>query len=148
MIDAPVDVVWEELADLGSHSEWMQDAVSIEFTSERTTGVGTTFDCETRIGPFKLMDRMEVTSWRPRKEIGVRHVGLVTGTGVFTLHPHRQRRRGRRANAATRVTWTERLYFPWWMGGPIGAFVARPVLRHVWKGNLSNLTDRIGPDAG
>lgn len=143
-IDAPPEQVWADLSDLSSHVEWMQDARSIEFVSERHSGVGTVFDCETRVGPLRLVDRMEVTSWRPRREIGVRHVGLVTGTGVFTLRP--LRRRGRPWRAAperTRFTWTERLRFPWWMGGPLGALAARPVLRWVWRRNLRRLAERF-----
>lgn len=137
-IDAPPDEVWDDVSDLASHVEWMHDARAITFTSERSSGVGTTFDCETRVGPFGLTDRMEVTSWVRGREIGVRHVGLVTGVGRFTI---RRLRRGR-----TRFTWTERLRFPWWMGGPVGAVVARPVLRRVWKRNLRSLAARFDRD--
>ena len=67
--------------------------------------------------------------------MGVRHVGLVEGTGDFTL---REVSPGR-----TEFRWEEDLAFPWYMGGPIGAFFARPVLRLIWKRNLANLTARI-----
>ena len=134
---APPSQVWDDLADLASHTEWMSDAEAIRFTSDHHSGVGTTFDCETRIGPFRLLDRMEITSWHPGQEMGVRHVGLVTGTGRFVL---RRTRAGH-----TRFTWIERLRFPWYFGGPIGAFVARPVLRHVWRADLANLRARFEP---
>ena len=39
----------------------------------------------------------------------------------------------------TRFTWTERLKFPWWMGGPLGALAAKPILQRVWLRNLTNL---------
>lgn len=132
--------VWDVVEDVGSHVEWMHDAVAIDFTSESTSGVGTTFDCETRIGPFRLTDRMEITRWVPGRAMGVRHVGLVTGTGEFRLLA---RSRGRR----TRFTWTERLHFPWWMGGPLGALAARPVLRRVWRRNLRDLRALVEQDA-
>lgn len=149
VIDAPPDQVWADVSDLASHVEWMHDARSIEFTSDQESGVGTTFDCETRVGPFRLTDRMEITRWVPGREMGVRHVGVVTGTGTFTLRGLRSGRSwragGRRGAARrTRFTWTERLVFPWWLGGPFGAFVARPVLRWVWRRNLANLTARFG----
>ena len=141
-LDAPPERVWADIEDIASHVEWMQDAVAIEFTSDIDSGVGTTFDCATRIGPFRLTDHMEITSWRPGREMGVRHVGMVTGSGAFTLTPVRSGR-GRRRRDRTRFVWTERLKFPWYFGGPIGAVVARPVLRHAWRTNLRNLAERF-----
>ena len=134
-IDAPPGRVWDDVKDIGSHVEWMQDAVAIRFTSGRRSGVGTAFDCDTRVGPLRLTDRMEVTEWRPRRAMGIRHVGLVTGTGRFTL----RRRRGGR----TRFRWEEQLVFPWWMGGPVGGVVGGQVLRLIWKRNLANLKRRV-----
>jgi hypothetical protein len=134
-LDATPTEVWDDISDIGSHVQWMRDAESITFVSDTVSGVGTAFDCETRVGPFRLTDRMEITSWKPGREMGVRHTGLVTGSGVFTLRPRR--------GGGTKFVWTERLVFPWWMGGPIGAVVARPVLRWIWKRNLDDLSARF-----
>ncbi len=142
VLDAPPEEVWADVEDLASHVEWMQDAVAITFTSATDRGVGTTFDCDTKIGPFRLTDHMEITSWVPGREMGVRHTGIVTGSGVFTLRPERSRVR-RRPTGRTRFSWTEKLSFPWYLAGPIGALCARPVLRHVWKKNLKNLERRF-----
>ena len=147
VLPAPPEEVWEDISDLSSHVEWMHDAYSIEFTSERTSGTGTTFDCETRVGPLRTVDRMRITRWEPARCMGVEHVGLVRGTGEFTLRPVRRAvegRRGRRRKVVhTRFVWRERLRFPWFLGGPIGALVARPVLRWVWTRNLRNLRARF-----
>lgn len=140
-LDATPEEVWADIEDVGSHVEWMEDAVSITITSDTDAGVGTTFDCETKVGPFRLTDHMEITSWKPGREMGVRHVGLVTGSGVFQLRPVR-RRRGRHARGGTRFVWSERLTFPWYFGGPLGAFAATPVLRRIWRTNLRNLAAR------
>jgi hypothetical protein len=76
---------------------------------------------------------MEITEWVPGEVMGVRHTGIVTGSGRFTLTPIDLGRR-------TRFTWQESLTFPWWMGGPLGAFVGgKVVLRSIWKRNLRNL---------
>lgn len=139
VLDAPPEVVWRELEDVTSHIRWMHDARAIEITSERTSGVGTTFDCETRIGPLRTVDRMEITAWDPPRRMGVRHVGLVTGSGTFTLRPGR----GRRGAGRTRFEWSERLRFPWWLGGPLGVLVARPVLRRIWRRNLRALATLV-----
>ena len=113
------------------HADWMHDAVAIRFTSRSTSGVGTTFDCDTRVGPFRLTDEMEITRWSPRRAMGVRHVGMVTGNGRFTLK--------KLSGGRTRFTWKERLFFPWWMGGPFGAVVGGEVLRLIWARNLREL---------
>ncbi|MGH9231646.1 MAG: hypothetical protein ACRD07_23490, partial [Acidimicrobiales bacterium] len=57
-IDAPRGAVWARLADIADHVQWMADARAIRFTSERRSGVGTTFECETRIGPIRTTDVM------------------------------------------------------------------------------------------
>ena len=127
LVRAPRAEVWEALRDIGSHVHWMKDARTIRFRSGQTTGVGTSFECDTKVGPFKLLDLMEVTEWRERRAMGVRHTGVVRGTGVFRL---------KRRPGGTLFTWEERLFFPWWLGGRAGATVAKVVLRRIWAGNL------------
>ena len=41
----------------------MADAESIRFTTARTRGVGTAFDCVTRVGPLRTTDRMTIVEW-------------------------------------------------------------------------------------
>ena len=133
-ISAPPDTVWDDLRHIARHVEWMTDAVSITFTSASREGVGTSFDCATRVGPLRLVDRMVVTEWRDHEAIGIRHEGAVTGTGRFTLSA---------AGDTTLFTWEESLAFPWWLGGPAGALVGGPLLALVWRRNLRNLRRRF-----
>jgi hypothetical protein len=140
VVDAPPAVVWAELADIASHVTWMADAVEIRFTGDHREGVGTTFDCVTRVGPLRTVDRMAVTSWVAGREIGVRHEGLVTGDGRFTLE--RTDRGQADRGEQTVVAWSERLRFPWYVGGPVTALLAEPVLRRIWRGNLRRLAAR------
>ena len=132
-IDAPTDRVWEVVEPVERHVDWMADAVAIRFTGEQTRGIGTTFECDTKVGPITLVDKMEITDWEPGERMGVRHTGVVTGSGHFTLEPIDLGRR-------TRFTWTEELVFPWWLGGPLGALVGgRVVMRAIWRRNLRAL---------
>ena len=132
-IDATPERVWEVVEPVERHVDWMHDAVAIRFTTDQTRGTGTTFLCDTKVGPFTLVDRMEITEWEPAKVMGVRHVGVVTGTGRFTLEAIDLGRR-------TRFVWEEQLVFPWWMGGPVGALIGgRIVLAAIWRRNLRNL---------
>jgi len=124
-------VVWRYLADIPGHVEWMADAASI-----RVTGPGR-FECETRVGPLRTLDRMEVVEWRPGRALGVRHEGLVKGTGRFALSwagPGR-----------TRFTWSEQLDLPWYFAPPLARFV----LKQVWRRNLRTLKRLVeGPGSG
>ncbi|MFM7685235.1 MAG: SRPBCC family protein [Actinomycetota bacterium] len=132
-IDATPERVWQVVEPVEHHVDWMHDAVAIRFTTEQTRGTGTEFLCDTKVGPFKLVDRMEITEWEAGRVMGVRHTGLVTGSGRFTLEPIDLGRR-------TRFTWAEDLVFPWWMGGPIGAWVGGKIaLGPIWRRNLRNL---------
>lgn len=136
-LNATPERVWDDIRRIETHVEWMHDAVGIEFTSPHREGEGVTFDCATRIGPIRLTDRMEITDWAPARVMGVRHVGLVTGEGRFTLTPVEPDR--------TRFVWEETLHFPWWMGGPLGGAVGGWILRLVWRRNLRLLAARFPP---
>jgi carbon monoxide dehydrogenase subunit G len=133
-IGAPLERVWSEAADLAAHVEWMADARSIEFLTDQRSGVGTRMLVETRVGPLKTNDVMEVTGWDEQHSIGVRHQGIITGEGSFRLEANR---------SGTRFTWTEQLAFPWYLGGPVTALAARPILRWIWRRNLEGLRGRI-----
>jgi len=134
-IEATPQELWATLQQIDRHVEWMHDAVAIRFTGEQTSGVGTEFLCDTKVGPFKLVDHMTITEWEPAAEMGVRHTGIVTGEGKFTLTA---------VDTHTHFAWEEKLRFPWWLGGPLGAAVAGPlVLRPLWKRNLKALKRQI-----
>jgi uncharacterized protein YndB with AHSA1/START domain len=134
-VDAPPQQVWDVVEAIEHHTEWMADAVRITFVSAHRRGIGTTFDCLTRVGPLRTTDRMTITEWEPGRSMGIEHHGVVTGRGRFTLKPRR--------NGQTRFAWNERLQFPWWMGGPVGERVAKPILRRVWRGNLTRLRNIV-----
>jgi hypothetical protein len=135
VIDAPVSAVWDELARVDRHVEWMHDAVAIRFLTAQSAGVGTRFECDTRVGPLRTTDVMTITEWSPRRVMGVDHIGLVRGTGRFEL----RRARGGR----TKLIWTEHLRFPRWLGGSVTGVVATPFLRRVWRRNLDALAARV-----
>ena len=131
--DASPDTVWRALEIVDAHVDWMADAETIRFLTEQTSGVGTRFECITKVGPIRLTDVMEITEWEPGRSMGVRHTGVVTGTGRFTIDPLDDGRR-------TRFSWEEELTFPWWLGGRVGAAIGAPaVLRRIWQGNLRRL---------
>ncbi len=134
-IGAPPEQVWADVRDVASHTSWMEDAVAIRFRSASREGVGTAFDCDTRVGPLRLTDVMTITEWQPPERMGIRHEGIVTGAGCFRIEPL--------PGGRSSFVWEERLTFPWWMGGSLGARMAAPVLARIWRRNLANLKGRI-----
>jgi carbon monoxide dehydrogenase subunit G len=134
-IDAPPAVVWQTVENIEHHVDWMADAETIRFTTEEHADVGTAFDCETKVGPFRLTDKMRVTEWEPERAMGIEHEGLVAGRGRFTLTLIGTDR--------TRFSWEETLTFPAKMGGAAGAFAAKPVLTQVWRRNLRRLKNIV-----
>jgi hypothetical protein len=134
-IASPRSAVWEELARIENHVEWMSDAVAIRFISKSHRGVGTLFVCDTKIGPIHLADQMAITEWVEGHTIAVRHEGIVSGAGRFHLEDL--------ADHSTTLSWNEDLVFPWWLGSTVGAWVARPVLGGLWRKNLRRLKARI-----
>ena len=135
--DASPAAVWRVIEPIEDHVQWMADARSIRFETSQRRGVGTRFTCETAIGPLRVDDHMEITDWEPERTMGVRHDGLVSGTGRFVLAPLDDGQR-------TRFTWDEELGFPWWLGGPVAARLGgTAVLRMIWQGNLRRLKPRV-----
>lgn len=108
--------------------------MAIHFVDEQRRGVGTRFECPTKIGPLRTNDKMVVTSWVEGTEIGVEHRGLVGGSGVFRLQADGDK---------TTVFWTEELQYPIHFGGRAGATVSKPILRWIWRRNLSNLKELV-----
>jgi hypothetical protein len=127
--------VWRAIEHIETHTEWMTDAVSIEFRTEEHAGVGAEFDCLTRVGPLRTTDRFVVTRWEPGAAMGISHRGAVTGDGELTLTEW--------GDGATRCSWTERLRFPWWLAGRVGEHAGRPVLRRIWRANLERLRSNV-----
>ena len=140
IIGRPPAEVWEELRHIDRHVDWMADAAEIRFTSDQREGLGTRFECDTKVGPLRTTDVMLITAWEPEAAMGVRHEGMVTGEGRFTLSPIGADR--------TEVRWQEELRYPLWLGGRLGERVSRPLLRAIWRGNLKRLRRRIEQPGG
>ncbi len=136
VIDALPDDVWKVLEPVERHVDWMADAEAIRFTTGQTRGVGTKFLCDTKVGPIRMTDPMEITEWEPGHAMGVRHTGIVSGVGRFTL--------SQRGPRSTNFIWRENLTFPWWLGGPIaGVLGGKVVLKFIWNRNLKALKQLV-----
>jgi len=84
-INAPIERVWQALAQWESQGEWML-LTKVEVTSKVREGVGTSIAAFTGIGKLGLMDHMQVTKWQPPNICDVIHTGrIIKGTGRFEL---------------------------------------------------------------
>ena len=84
-IKAPIEKVWQALAQWESQGEWML-LTKVEVVSEIREGVGTSIAAFTGIGKLGLMDHMQVTTWKPPHICDVIHTGrIIKGTGRFEL---------------------------------------------------------------
>ena len=139
IVRRPRRQVFAHLARLESHTEWMGDAASIAFLSSQRRGVGVEMLVETRIGPLKSSDRMEITGWREGEMIGITHRGEVKGEGVMELSDY--------GAGWTLLRWTERLSLPARFGGPLGEAIAVPVLKLVFKADLARFAKLVESEA-
>jgi uncharacterized membrane protein len=130
-ISVPTDraQTWELLIDLQRQPEWMKDALSIEQLTDGPVGVGTVMRVPTQILFLRTTDRMEVTAFDPLEKWSVKHIGLVTGEGTFSL-------REDEAGTGTIVHWHERLSAPLGILGRIGMTLFRPALRYQFHSDL------------
>lgn len=132
-LNATPTQTWKVIEPIERHVDWMADAVAIRFVNDKRRGVGTSFLCDTKVGPIRLTDRMEITEWVSEQVIGVRHAGVISGTGKFTLT-------SLDSGTRTQFKWSEELKFPWWLGGFLGEFLGgKLVLKFVWRRNLRAL---------
>ncbi|MEM7288377.1 MAG: SRPBCC family protein [Actinomycetota bacterium] len=135
VIDASPEQVWSVVERVEDHVDWMADAEAIRFLSDQRQGVGTSFECDTKVGPARLTDIMEITEWVDTEVMGVKHTGIVTGSGRFTLTPAGPGR--------TEFRWEESLDFPLWMGGPLRDPVGGRILEAIWRRNLKKLKEIV-----
>lgn len=133
-INSSPEIIWKSIQNIESHTDWMQDAEKIEFLTDFKEGTGTKFNCLTKVAFIKLNDKMEITEWETNKTMGVTHKGIVSGSGKFSLIPK---------NNGTMFSWQENLKYPWYMGGVVGETISKPILKRIWKKNLSNLKKKI-----
>lgn len=134
-IDAPIEALWADLANLDSHIEWMADAVSLTYRTDQKVGAGTVIEVLTKVGPLKTIDVLTFTAWEPPHTMIATHSGVVKGEGLFTLTDL--------GGGRTRFTWAEKLDMPWYFGGRLLRPISEPVLRRIWRKNLQRLATRF-----
>jgi len=121
-VAAPSEALWRTVTDWPGQSAWML-GTRVEVTSggdgrER----GARLRAVTGVGPFGIVDPIEIVEWDPPRRCVVRHLGrVVRGPGIFEvveLGPER-----------ARLRWSELLDLPLGALGRLGWLVTRPIFR-------------------
>ena len=104
-INAPVNQVWRALVDWKQQGDWMAlTHVTASDTGADDSGIGTTIEAFTGIGPIGILDKMRVTEWEPPHFCRVDHYGkIIKGIGEFRLVDQ---------GAKTRFDWYEEIKAP------------------------------------
>jgi carbon monoxide dehydrogenase subunit G len=104
VIEAPIQSVWDALADWEKQGDWML-ATKVWVTSTIQEGVGTKISAFTGVKSIGILDTMEVTSWVPPFVCDVVHTGgFIKGEGKFELHEI--------SSTQTRFDWSEEVIAP------------------------------------
>lgn len=105
VIDAPIERVWAELADIEGQPRWMHEMKAVRLLTPPPVRVGTRGEATVRIFGVSVTDPVEVTEFEAPHRFAIRHEGTFTGSGLITLEAGAD-------GSTTIVRWDETLIAP------------------------------------
>jgi hypothetical protein len=136
-VDAPIETVWDVVADVGRQPEWMAEMSDLRMLTDPPLGVGSRGEATVTIAGISTTDPVTVSLFQPPRRYGIVHEGRISGDGLIALA-------SRAVGGPTIVEWEERLFppvFPY-----VGAAVMRPVLRRIFQGDLDRLATMVAAE--
>jgi hypothetical protein len=136
-VDAPIETVWDVVADVGRQPEWMAEMSDLRMLTDPPLGVGSRGEATVTIAGISTTDPVTVSLFQPPRRYGIVHEGRISGDGLIALA-------SRAVGGPTIVEWEERLFppvFPY-----VGAAVMRPVLRRIFQGDLDRLAAMVAAE--
>jgi uncharacterized protein YndB with AHSA1/START domain len=130
VIDAPIERVWAELADVEGQPRWMHDLTSVRIDTTGPIGAGTRASGTVRILGLSVQDPIEITEFEPPTRFAIAHEGMFTGSGLITLEPGAD-------GTTTVVRWEEVLVPP--ILPTLWSALMRPILAGVFQADLHRL---------
>ena len=79
VIRAPIERVWEVLADIEGQPRWMADMKAVRILTPPPIGVGTRAEGDIRIFGIGVLDPITITAFEPPLRFAVRHEGQFSG---------------------------------------------------------------------
>jgi len=139
VIDAPIERVWEVLADVEGQPRWMDEMRSVRVLTPGPVRTGTRAEATVRILGMTTTDPVTITEFRPPTRFAIAHEGSFTGSGVITLESGAD-------GTTTIVRWDETLIAP--ALAHVSAVAMAPVLRSIFQADLFRLRDLVEEGEG
>ncbi|MFP5342632.1 MAG: SRPBCC family protein [Candidatus Limnocylindria bacterium] len=127
VIDAPIDRVWAELADIEGQPRWMHEMKAVRLLTPPPVGVGTRGEATVRVFGIAVTDPVEITEFAPPHRFAIRHEGTFTGEGLITLEAGAD-------GTTTIVRWDETLVAP--LLPHLAARIQGPILGAIFQADL------------
>ncbi len=134
VIDAPIERVWAELADIEGQARWMQEMKAIRVLTPGPVGVGMVCEADVRIFGITVTDPVTITEFEPPHRYAISHEGTFKGRGVITLESGAD-------DTTTIVRWEELLIPP--VLPHLGALVMAPALGAIFQADLVNFKELV-----
>ncbi len=129
-VDAPIQRVWEIVADVERQPEWMTEMKAVRLLTPGPVGIGSRCEADVRILGITVSDPVEVVEFLPPHRYAIRHEGWFKGSGLIALDTADGGRR-------TRVEWSETLVPP--LLANLGSIAQAPVLGRIFQADLERL---------
>lgn len=134
VIDAPIERVWAELADVEGQPRWMHEMKAVRLLTPGPIGVGLVCEADVRIFGITVTDPVRITGFEPPHRYAISHDGAFSGHGVITLESG--------ADATTTIVrWDEVLVPP--VFAHLGALVMAPALGAIFQADLVSFKELV-----
>ena len=134
VIDAPIERVWEAVADIEGQPRWMHDMKAVRLQTTDPVGVGTVAEADVRILGVSVTDPVHITEFEPPHRFGISHDGSFKGHGLITLEAGAD-------GTTTIVRWDEVLIPP--LLPHLGALALTPALGAIFQADLVRLKELV-----
>jgi uncharacterized membrane protein len=126
VVDAPIERVWQELADIEGQPRWMHDMKAVRVLTRGSIGVGSRAEADVRILGVQVLDPITITAFEPPRRFAIRHDGQFSGEGLMELEGV--------DGSTTIVQWDETIVPPYLP--QLSSALLRPVLQRVFQADL------------
>lgn len=134
VIAAPIERVWEALADVEGQPRWMHDMKAVRLLTTGGIGVGTRAEAEIRIFGIEVLDPITISAFEPPRRFAIRHEGRFSGEGLIELESGAD-------GSTTIVRWDETIVPPYLPH--LGSLLLAPILGQVFQADLGHLRELV-----